>query len=89
MLVDHIGVVYPAAMRPCAKLRCEETAAASVTVRYADRTAIVEALWHERDPNLLDLCDRHASGLTAPRGWRLVDQRSGVSRQGEQVPVSA
>lgn len=76
-------------MRPCAKLRCEETAAASVAVRYADRTAIVDALSYERDPNLLDLCDRHASGLTAPRGWRLVDQRPGVPRRGEQIPVSA
>lgn len=63
-------------MRICAKLLCEETATASVSVRYSDRTAIVEELSPERDPNVLDLCDPHASSLTPPRGWRLLDQRS-------------
>lgn len=80
-------VVYPPHMRPCAKMRCEETAAASVAVRYADRTAIVEDLSLERDPNLLDLCETHASRLTAPMGWRLIDQRPAL--QGAEVQVSA
>ncbi|HEX6209026.1 MAG TPA: DUF3499 family protein [Actinomycetota bacterium] len=76
-------------MRRCAKMRCEEVAAASVAVRYSDRTAIVEPLSAERDPNLLDLCEPHASSLTAPRGWRLVDQRPGAMELPSPVHASA
>lgn len=70
-------------------MRCEETAAASVAVRYVDRTAIVEPLSPERDPNLLDLCEAHASGLTAPRGWRLLDQRPELQDAEAGVQISA
>lgn len=72
-------------MRPCAKMRCDEAAAASVAVRYVDRTAIVEPLSRERDPNLLDLCEPHASKLTPPKGWRLLDERP----VGLEAPVQA
>jgi len=82
-------VVYPARMRPCAKMRCEEAAAASVAVRYSDRTAIVQPLSSERNPNLLDLCEPHASRLTPPRGWRLLDERPALLDAGAGVQVSA
>lgn len=85
--MNHSDVVYPALMRPCAKMRCEEAAQASVAVRYADRTAVVELLSSERDPNLLDLCGSHASRLTPPRGWRLLDQRPEAIL--EEAPVQA
>jgi Protein of unknown function (DUF3499) len=29
-----------------------------------------------------DLCAAHADGLRVPRGWRLVDRRSGGQRAG-------
>lgn len=76
-------------MRLCAKMGCDEAADASVAVRYADRTAVVEALSPERDPNLLDLCDPHASRLTAPRGWTLLDQRPAALDLEAGVQVSA
>ena len=82
-------MVYPPHMRPCAKMRCEEAAAASVAVRYVDRTAIVQPLSPERDPNLLDLCEAHASGLTAPRGWRVLDERPAALDVEAGVQVSA
>lgn len=62
-------------MRSCAKMRCEAEAAASVAVRYSDRTVVVGGLTPQHDPNLLDLCATHVEGLRPPRGWRLTETR--------------
>ncbi len=45
---------------------------ATLTYVYADSTAVVGPLATYAEPHSYDLCERHARGLTAPRGWDLV-----------------
>jgi len=39
---------------------------------YADSTAVVGPLAAYAEPHSYDLCEEHATRLTAPRGWDLV-----------------
>lgn len=39
---------------------------------YAESTAVVGPLAAYAEPHSYDLCEHHAIGLTAPRGWDLV-----------------
>jgi hypothetical protein len=39
---------------------------------YAESTAVVGPLAAFSEPHSYDLCESHARGLTAPRGWDLV-----------------
>ena len=91
MLENHPDVIYAPAMRSCAKMGCGDPAEASVAVRYAARTAVIGALSATHDPNLLDLCHRHAGRLTPPRGWRLLDERREVAATdgGVEVEIAA
>ena len=62
-------------MRPprrCSRNGCPKTAVATLTYVYADSTAVVGPLAAFSEPHSYDLCERHARGLTAPRGWELV-----------------
>jgi Protein of unknown function (DUF3499) len=43
-----------------------------LTYVYADSTAVVGPLAAFAEPHSYDLCEAHARGLTAPRGWDLV-----------------
>ena len=43
-----------------------------MTFVYADSTAVVGPLAAFSEPHSYDLCEQHARGLTAPRGWDLV-----------------
>jgi hypothetical protein len=43
-----------------------------LTYVYADSTAVVGPLATFAEPHSYDLCEQHARGLTAPRGWELV-----------------
>jgi Protein of unknown function (DUF3499) len=45
---------------------------ATLTYVYADSTAVVGPLAAYAEPHSYDLCERHALGLTVPRGWDLV-----------------
>jgi hypothetical protein len=74
-------------MRECAKLGCREPAAATVGLRYADRILWIGDLLEQRDPNLIDLCVRHADTLVAPYGWDRIDERLRVPEEGTLAPV--
>jgi Protein of unknown function (DUF3499) len=63
-------------MRACAKMRCAHEPVATVSLLYAERMVVVEDLFIERDPNLLDLCDEHVSRMTPPVGWVVRDRRA-------------
>jgi hypothetical protein len=39
---------------------------------YSDSTAVVGPLATYAEPHSYDLCEAHAHGLTAPRGWEVV-----------------
>src|SRR5215475_15004613 len=58
--------------RRCSRNGCPKTAVATLTYVYADSTAVVGPLAAYAEPHSYDLCERHALGLTAPRGWDLV-----------------
>jgi hypothetical protein len=81
-------------MRQCAKMRCEERAAATVALRYAERVVWIRDLLPQHDPNLLDLCVAHADRLTPPLRWRLLDERrvnevpAGAEGAGVTTPVT-
>jgi hypothetical protein len=86
-LADHIGVIYPAAMRGCAKTGCAEPASASVGLRYDDRVVVMGVAQARYDPNLLELCTEHADRLIPPRGWVREDRRRPAAHVAE-APTS-
>jgi Protein of unknown function (DUF3499) len=45
---------------------------ATLTYIYSDSTAVVGPLAAFAEPHSYDLCEEHALGLTAPRGWEVV-----------------
>lgn len=66
---------YRAAVRSprrCSRNGCPRLAVATLTYVYAESTAVVGPLAAFAEPHSYDLCEQHARGLTAPRGWDLV-----------------
>ncbi|AHI21999.1 hypothetical protein B843_03040 [Corynebacterium vitaeruminis DSM 20294] len=45
---------------------------ATLTYAYAQSTAVVGPLLPNSDPHSWDLCEYHASRITAPLGWELL-----------------
>jgi hypothetical protein len=45
---------------------------ATLTYAYSDSTAVVGPLATYAEPHSYDLCELHAAGLTAPRGWEVL-----------------
>jgi len=67
--------------RQCSRTGCAEPATATLGYDYAQARAWVDQLSAERDPHDYDLCGRHASRITVPSGWELLDLRcAGVER---------
>jgi Protein of unknown function (DUF3499) len=62
-------------VRTCAKAGCPEPPRATAALRYRERVLWIGPLIPARDPNLFDLCQRHADGLTAPYRWERLDER--------------
>jgi len=67
--------------RRCSHNGCPKAAVATLTYVYADSTAVVGPLAAFAEPHSYDLCERHALGLTVPRGWEL------VRHEGEFTPA--
>ena len=63
-------------MRVCAKMRCSHEPVATGSLAYTERTVVVQDLFGERDPNLLDLCSEHVQRMTPPVGWVVQDRRT-------------
>ncbi|TMK17162.1 MAG: DUF3499 family protein [Actinobacteria bacterium] len=61
-------------MRVCAKMRCSHEPVATVSLVYTERMVVVDDLFDERDPNLLDLCPNRRPSLRA--GSRTVRPRA-------------
>ncbi|MGH2686146.1 MAG: DUF3499 family protein [Actinomycetota bacterium] len=74
-------------MRDCAKLGCKEPAAATVGLRYAERILWIGELLPQRDPNLIDLCQRHADNLVGPYGWSRIDERASEVEEAPLTPI--
>lgn len=58
--------------RRCSKPSCNGAAVSTLTYVYADSTAVLGPLATYAEPHCYDLCDTHATRLTAPRGWEIV-----------------
>ena len=58
--------------RRCSRTGCTAVAVATLTYVYRDSTAVVGPLATYAEPHSYDLCEGHARGLTAPRGWELM-----------------
>jgi hypothetical protein len=67
--------------RQCSKSTCGGRAVATLTYVYAEQTAVLGPLAMYAEPHSYDLCDNHASRLTAPRGWDVVRLE-----HGQQIP---
>ncbi|MFC9787712.1 DUF3499 domain-containing protein [Rhodococcus sp. NPDC127528] len=67
------------ALRRCCRPGCKNPAVATLTYVYSDSTAVVGPLATVDEPHSWDLCDSHASRITAPKGWELVRYEGGFS----------
>ncbi len=67
-----------APVRRCSRTACALPAVATLTYVYADRAAVVGPLAVQAEPHCYDLCEEHASRLTAPRGWEVVRHAGGA-----------
>ncbi len=72
-LSGDVGSVRPMMrQRPCSRPSWGAPAVATLTYVYADSTAVLGPLATHAEPHCYDLCEHHASRLTAPRGWAMV-----------------
>ncbi|WP_130012076.1 DUF3499 domain-containing protein [Serinicoccus sediminis] len=58
--------------RQCSKTACVRPATSTLTYVYAEQTAVLGPLATYAEPHSYDLCEEHATRLTAPRGWDVV-----------------
>ncbi|MFW6598645.1 DUF3499 domain-containing protein [Propionibacteriaceae bacterium Y2011] len=58
--------------RPCSKSGCSLSAVQTLTYVYTDSTAVLGPLATRPEPHTYDLCRRHATSLSAPRGWEVI-----------------
>lgn len=58
--------------RRCSKPSCSKRAVATLTYVYSDSTAVLGPLATYAEPHCYDLCEDHATRMTAPRGWDVV-----------------
>ncbi|WP_216896375.1 DUF3499 domain-containing protein [Nocardia alni] len=66
-------------MRRCCRPACKNPAVATLTYVYSDSTAVVGPLVTVAEPHSWDLCETHASRITAPKGWDMVRHEGGFS----------
>ncbi|WP_050064681.1 MULTISPECIES: DUF3499 domain-containing protein [unclassified Rhodococcus (in: high G+C Gram-positive bacteria)] len=66
-------------LRRCCRPGCKNPAVATLTYVYSDSTAVVGPLATVDEPHSWDLCEVHASRITAPKGWELVRYEGGFS----------
>lgn len=58
--------------RQCSKTACSSPATSTLTYVYAEQTAVLGPLATYAEPHSYDLCEDHATKLTAPRGWDII-----------------
>ncbi|MGO0575124.1 DUF3499 domain-containing protein [Ornithinimicrobium panacihumi] len=61
-----------AILRQCSKTACSQPATSTLTYVYAEQTAVLGPLAVHAEPHSYDLCEDHATKLTAPRGWDII-----------------
>src|SRR5580704_12969871 len=66
---------HPTMSRQCARFGCSAVAVATFTFDSASRTVWLDAPV-DGNARAGELCARHATSLTPPRGWKLEDRRA-------------
>ena len=66
--------------RQCSRPGCASAASATMTYEYASKSAWLDDLASEADPNQYDLCPAHADRLAVPQGWDRTDRRATAVR---------
>ncbi|WP_083773777.1 DUF3499 domain-containing protein [Tsukamurella paurometabola] len=59
-------------VRQCCRPGCRNHAVATLTFDYRQSIAVLGPLGTTSEPHSWDLCDFHASRMTAPRGWEML-----------------
>jgi Protein of unknown function (DUF3499) len=67
--VSEVGWV---SLRCCSRTACKHPPVYTLTYVYRDSTAVLGPLATYVEPHCYDLCEKHATRLTAPRGWDVV-----------------
>jgi hypothetical protein len=62
---------YPPRYRRCSQALCSVVAAATLTLHYRDRSAVIAPLSDTPVPGEYDLCGPHARTMTFPKGWEV------------------
>lgn len=55
---------------------------------YEDSTAVLGPLSRLSEPHAYDLCQEHASRMTAPRGWELLRVAGGIEASDDLVALA-
>ncbi|WUD55900.1 DUF3499 domain-containing protein [Nocardia sp. NBC_00511] len=76
-------------MRRCCRPGCKNPAVATLTYVYSDSMAVVGPLVTVAEPHSWDLCETHASRITAPKGWELVRHEGGFSSPQDDDDLTA
>lgn len=66
------GTVAQVRSRRCSRSGCQAKAVQTLTYVYTDSTAVLGPLATRAEPHGYDLCNQHAQGLSAPRGWEVI-----------------
>lgn len=74
--------------RQCNRPGCSETAVATLAYNHQQATAWLEDLAPDSHPSTYDLCRRHATHLSVPKGWTLRDRRNLVPELGFAAQAS-
>lgn len=64
--------------RLCSRAACPHPATSTLTYVYSDSTVVLGPLATYAEPHAYDLCQDHASRLTAPRGWEVLRLDTGA-----------
>ncbi len=73
--------------RTCARPGCGQPATATLAYQYATSTVWLAPWRPSADPSTYDLCRRHSSSLTVPRGWHLQDERTSAPPDARRAGV--
>lgn len=73
-----MGMSFASNHRNCSRPLCSSDADAVLLFDYGRRHVALDDLSPVADPNVLELCDRHAESFRPPNGWSLDDRRSPV-----------
>ncbi len=69
---QRLQSVVVAVSRQCTKTACPGRAVATLTYVYAEQTMVLGPLATYAEPHSYDMCEQHATRMTAPRGWEVV-----------------